>query len=291
MSTIQSKINRDAQTRIGLNMRRLRNEHGYSLEVLAEKTHLTVMTVHRLETAKSNTTSMTVVDSLADVYGMTQKQILDELLRDVEAPKTAGANAYCMDFDNIYPYNLVKDLVGSTHYMSVDLKAFADRFNGMCQREREILEYRYRDGQTLGEIALRYGVTKERIRQIEAVALRRLRHNANEYLLISREAYRDVCNDNKRLRESLNLANKTIEKMSRDGCAVPKINDLISLDEMNLSRRSRNCMARAGKWTVGEIAEMSAEEMLSVRSLGMKSMVEIYRKLKEYGYDPDWFEY
>jgi len=52
--------------------------------------------------------------------------------------------------------------------------------NGLTERERRILELRYglSDGysRTLEEVGKQYNVTRERIRQIEAKALRKLRH-------------------------------------------------------------------------------------------------------------------
>ena len=52
--------------------------------------------------------------------------------------------------------------------------------NGLSERERKILELRYglTDGypRTLEEVGRQYDVTRERIRQIEAKALRKLRH-------------------------------------------------------------------------------------------------------------------
>jgi RNA polymerase primary sigma factor len=50
----------------------------------------------------------------------------------------------------------------------------------LSDREREVLEMRFglNDGQdhTLEEVGKHFGVTRERIRQIEAKALRKLRH-------------------------------------------------------------------------------------------------------------------
>ena len=50
----------------------------------------------------------------------------------------------------------------------------------LSEREREVLEMRFglRDGahMTLGELGQRFGITKERVRQLEARALRKLRH-------------------------------------------------------------------------------------------------------------------
>ena len=50
----------------------------------------------------------------------------------------------------------------------------------MSERERKVLEMRFglSDGQgrTLEEVGAKFGVTRERIRQIEAKALRTVRH-------------------------------------------------------------------------------------------------------------------
>jgi RNA polymerase primary sigma factor len=55
-----------------------------------------------------------------------------------------------------------------------------DLLSGLSEREREVLEMRFglKDGQdhTLEEVGRHFGVTRERIRQIEAKALRKLRH-------------------------------------------------------------------------------------------------------------------
>ena len=57
----------------------------------------------------------------------------------------------------------------------------------LSEREREILELRFglRDGMhmTLGELGKRFGITKERVRQLEARALRKLRHPTRNRVL------------------------------------------------------------------------------------------------------------
>ncbi|MCY4539385.1 MAG: sigma-70 family RNA polymerase sigma factor [Chloroflexi bacterium] len=57
----------------------------------------------------------------------------------------------------------------------------------LSDREREVLELRFglRDGShmTLGELGKRFGVTKERVRQLEARALRKMRHPTRNRML------------------------------------------------------------------------------------------------------------
>jgi RNA polymerase primary sigma factor len=56
----------------------------------------------------------------------------------------------------------------------------AAALNHLTDRERSVLEMRYglSDGQphTLEEVGREFGVTRERVRQIEVKALRKLRH-------------------------------------------------------------------------------------------------------------------
>ena len=57
----------------------------------------------------------------------------------------------------------------------------------------------------------------------------------------------------------------------------------MSIDELELSVRSYNCLKRAGINTVKELCEKSQEEMMKVRNLGRKSLEEVLLKLKELG--------
>ena len=63
---------------------------------------------------------------------------------------------------------------------------------------------------------------------------------------------------------------------------VKKIKDL-SIDELELSVRSFNCLKRAGINTVAELTNRTAEDMMKVRNLGRKSLEEVLAKLKELG--------
>ncbi len=55
-----------------------------------------------------------------------------------------------------------------------------------------------------------------------------------------------------------------------------------SIDEMELSVRSYNCLKRAGIHTVEDLTKKSEEDMLKVRNLGRKSLDEVIAKLQSY---------
>ncbi len=57
----------------------------------------------------------------------------------------------------------------------------------------------------------------------------------------------------------------------------------MSIDDLELSVRSYNCLKRAGINTVEELTTRSMEDMIKVRNLGKKSLDEIANKLKELG--------
>ena len=89
----------------------------------------------------------------------TEDSVLGDFIQDEEIPAP----------DETATYNLLRD-----HLESV--------LNGLPPREVRILQLRYGllDGQayTLEEVGRKMGVTRERVRQIEAQALSRLRHPA-----------------------------------------------------------------------------------------------------------------
>jgi DNA-directed RNA polymerase subunit alpha len=57
----------------------------------------------------------------------------------------------------------------------------------------------------------------------------------------------------------------------------------MSIDELELSVRSYNCLKRAGINTVQELTNKTPEDMMKVRNLGRKSLEEVLAKLKELG--------
>ncbi|MCM1367534.1 MAG: DNA-directed RNA polymerase subunit alpha [Roseburia sp.] len=59
----------------------------------------------------------------------------------------------------------------------------------------------------------------------------------------------------------------------------------MSVEEMDLSVRSYNCLKRAGIHTVADLTRKTEEDMLKVRNLGRKSLDEVIAKLRNFGLD------
>ncbi|HHZ19433.1 MAG TPA: DNA-directed RNA polymerase subunit alpha [Firmicutes bacterium] len=57
----------------------------------------------------------------------------------------------------------------------------------------------------------------------------------------------------------------------------------MSIEELDLSVRSYNCLKRAGINSVEELTRKTEEDMMKVRNLGRKSLEEVVQKLSEYG--------
>ena len=58
-----------------------------------------------------------------------------------------------------------------------------------------------------------------------------------------------------------------------------------SIEELELSVRSFNCLKRAGIATVEDLISKSESEMMKVRNLGKKSLDEVTAKLHSLGLD------
>ena len=81
------------------------------------------------------------------------------------------------------------------------------------------------------------------------------------------------------LSENAKTAEVMIEKEDDEKGKVLEM----SIDELELSVRSFNCLKRAGINTVQELANKTSDDMMKVRNLGRKSLEEVLAKLDELG--------
>ena len=63
----------------------------------------------------------------------------------------------------------------------------------------------------------------------------------------------------------------------------PKIATDIPIEELDFSVRSYNCLKRAGVNTIGDIIGLSCDDLMRVRNMGKRSLIEILSKLKDLG--------
>ena len=84
------------------------------------------------------------------------------------------------------------------------------------------------------------------------------------------------------LSEHLSLFKKIDVMVEKEDDEKEKVLEM-SIDELELSVRSYNCLKRAGINTVEELCNKTSDDMMKVRNLGRKSLEEVLAKLKELG--------
>ena len=100
----------------------------------------------------------------------------------------------------------------------------------------------------------------------------------------------------KLLNEHLNLFINLSEEASVDDILTEKDTKSkdkvleMTIEELDLSVRSFNCLKRAGINTVNDLIEKSEEEMMKVRNLGKKSFDEVKEKLASLGLEMSYDE-
>lgn len=207
-----------------------------------------------------------------------------------------------------WPYNLVAVLFGTDDELNgVELtedqvKGIEYALETLTERERDCILRYYRDSATLDGVAKEQGVTQERIRQIIAKAIRKLRNPvlakyikrgyaiaSGEVAQQARAAYQSEIDmvKKKMLAEARAEVLKKVEA-EQAGVTIPEsCRGNITLMEMDLSVRSYNCLGR----TLGNPQEVTAADVLAVaepekiRNLGKRSGEEIARKLTKLGFD------
>lgn len=181
-----------------------------------------------------------------------------------------------VNFDECYPFNVMKKILGES-YEDYDfsckliIKVFQE---DLSEREQKVLELRFIDNLTLEECGKELGISRERVRQIEAKVIRKLRHPSRikRMEVVPYDAYLKVIDEIARLIV----------------LSQPETNDILekNIGELDLSVRSYNCLKRADILTVSDIVEYNKKHNSSlkgIRNLGKKSEKEILEKLYSIG--------
>jgi len=190
-----------------------------------------------------------------------------------------------------YPFNLAKELLENPEELYIPGLEMA--LETLTDRERDVLRMRFREGKTLVNVGIALGVGKERIRQIEAKALRKLRHptRKNMFTAVSRVENLKLKAENLRLENEYALLEKAFKvntgTNAEPGAIVSMaiISDMLEtpISKLDLSVRSYNCLTRAGKKALKDLRDMTMDEFYRIRNIGRKSAEEVVKMLHEYG--------
>lgn len=164
----------------------------------------------------------------------------------------------------------------------------------LTEREHSVICLRFMQNMTYYEVGEVYGVTRERIRQVEQKALRKMLRPACKEILrmgfyrwtlaeIEKQAANravEIVTEFKRAWAEQH-ADEPVEPQGPEDPTADMLNQQI--DWLDLSVRSYNCLKRANVNTVRDLTERTRDSMMFVRNMGRKSLEEIERKLNDLG--------
>ena len=213
----------------------------------------------------------------------------------------------CVNLLKVYPYNLIPIITGEDDIFYLRSDAGEENeepmryyspwiiedvmHKALTEREDKVLQMRYEWGLTLDQAGAELGITRERVRQIENKALRKLNYRAHLHEL--------ECVPKKELMEAQSQAEHYKAQAEYLQAELDKIRNITpeqreeaeqkgtlletTIAELDLSVRSYNCCKRVGINTLGDLCGKTFTEMTKVRNLGKRSLQEIESKMNEYG--------
>lgn len=169
--------------------------------------------------------------------------------------------------------------------------------DSLSEREQKVLKLRFQEKMTLQNCVPIIGISRERVRQIEAKALRLLRHPARIRKLqtISKAEHYEVIKAKDEKYEELALEYENLKKAYLAGVQPEEFSEFTTgmvekarllnteIEELGFSYRSYNCLKRANINTVEDIINITFKDLNKIRNLGKKSQVEILDALESHG--------
>lgn len=178
---------------------------------------------------------------------------------------------------------------------SYDMRKFENLVTMLTDRERRVLELRYQLGLSLDEAGKALNLTKERVRQIQKKAERKLKYRiiTGGVKIITHEQYDALKREKLELETKIRSLEIKLDIYKTkfgepDENADSPINSIteVKLEELDWSVRAYNCLKRAGFNTLGDILYFDQNQghitepfrmqsWLRIRNLGRKSLMEI----------------
>lgn len=188
-----------------------------------------------------------------------------------------------------YPENLLFAILDQ------DIEIVKDNIDGLVfavstltAREQYILSERYISTETLEFIGQASKVSRERVRQIEAKALRKLRHPSRKQYILKGLSVIEAVNKlreelhDKELVEILYGIKAEFEENQLSQSSLEK-NMKLSIEYCNFSVRTYNCLKHAGYNTIADIIKAPKSKLQTIRNLGNRSYCELEDYIKSLG--------
>ncbi len=197
------------------------------------------------------------------------------------------ADVFCVPMGEIGNFVLPPDAEETINYVLDGLS--------VNERHKDVVIRYYglngHDEETYDDIGKTYCLTRERIRQVHKRMLRLLRYPPRARLLKMGVAkYKEIEATNELAKQTYEQllaafrdeAVKNAQQNAQETFDRERQVESVSIDYLDLSVRSRNCLVRAGIKTIGELIRMSDYELSSIRNLGNGSVAEIREKIRIY---------
>ena len=188
-----------------------------------------------------------------------------------------------------WPYNLAYDIFeGDEHFDEILPRALENTVETtLSERESRCIYLHYKDVKIYDDIGKEFGVTRERIRQIIAKALRKLRHpiRSGQFLAVPKSEYNELKKENAVLRSHLEELSKmlNIPPTQEPAAVAPFLETPIM--KLDLSVRAYNCLVRNGGFrTYKDFINYKISNLMRIRNLGVHSFEEILDKLDKVGF-------
>lgn len=277
---------------IGSNIKRIMNERGINTNEFAKKTEYATPTI-----AKYLCYGPRTIESLFTFADILDCDVSEFLKDSYEDHRVHTNKSYIL---NTYPYNLALDVMLFNNYQTITHEHMTNEemlelvheiyipelikaIDTLPLKQKTVIENRYKDGKTYEEIGKMYNRTREGIRIIITNAMEKLTEPSRfiKIKIHSAEEYKAL---NTKFLALEYLHNNMVEKLNEEYKEYYEFVEnkkyiKISIEELGLSVRSRNCLLRSGIKTVGELLEQSDDDLMMVRNLGRKGIEEIKSKL------------
>ena len=194
------------------------------------------------------------------------------------------------DYESPWPYNLVEQICADkTSYTDpIDWiitpkkeTALESIIKTLTDREQYVIYSRFRDGVTLDELAEEFHLTRERIRQIQVTAIRKLRYPFKVSLLTEGVTLEEMTAKLEQLHAQIEEQTDILNELKNESFRILSERCLAStlLEDLDLSVRSFNCLKRNGINNVEDIVrfveENGTDGIMNIRNFGKKSYDEL----------------